>query len=146
MNKAGKIVVVSLLALIAGLYLSGYFFLFFNHQNPIQTTPLTILQYSYHYGDNHALRKSLIGSSASGFGIILIFAILPLIPRGRALHGDAKFATSLEIKKRGLLNGDGILLGQLNGKYLSMPGQQGVILSAPPQIGQRCWRSCTQPA
>ena len=136
MNKAGKIVVVSLLAITAGLYLSGYFFLFFNHQNPIQTTPLTILKYGYYYGHNPALRKSLIGSSASGFGIILIFAILPLIPRSRALHGDAKFATSLEIKKRGLLDGDGILLGQLNGKYLSMPGQQGVILSAPPRSGK----------
>jgi type IV secretion system protein VirD4 len=61
---------------------------------------------------------------------------LPLIPRSRALHGDAKFATSLEIKKRGLLDGNGILLGQLNGKYLSMPGQQGVILSAPPRSGK----------
>jgi type IV secretion system protein VirD4 len=136
MNKAGKIVVVSLLAITAGLYLSGYFFLFFNHQNPIQTTPLTILKYGYYYGHNPALRKSLIGSSASGFGIILIFAILPLIPRSRALHGDAKFATSLEIKKRGLLDGDGILLGQLNDKYLSLPGQQGVILSAPPRSGK----------
>lgn len=136
MNKVSKIVVVSLLALIAGLYLSGYFFLFFNHQNPIQTTPLTILKYGYYYGHNTALHKSLIGSSASGFGIIIIFALLPLIPRSRTLHGDAKFATSLEIKKRGLLDGDGILLGQLNGKYLSMPGQQGVILSAPPRSGK----------
>ncbi len=136
MNKVGKIAVVTLLALIAGLYLSGYFFLFVNHQNPRQTTPLTILKYSYYYGHNPALRKSLIGSSASGFSIILIFALLPLIPRSRALHGDAKFATSLEIKKRGLLDGDGILLGQLNGKYLSMPGQQGVILSAPPRSGK----------
>ena len=136
MNKAGKIVVVSLLAITAGLYLSGYFFLFFNHQNPIQTTPLTILKYGYYYGHNPALRKSLIGSSASGFGIIIIFALLPLIPRNRTLHGDAKFATSLEIKKRGLLDGDGILLGQLNGNYLSMPGQQGVILSAPPRSGK----------
>lgn len=136
MNKVGKIVVVSLLALIAGLYLSGYFFLFFNHQNPRQTTPLTILKYGYYYGHNPALHKSLLGSSAAGFGIIIIFALLPLIPRNRTLHGDAKFATSLEIKKRGLLDGDGILLGQLNGKYLSMPGQQGVILSAPPRSGK----------
>ena len=136
MNKVGKIVVVSLLALIAGLYLSGYFFLFFNHQNPRQTPPLTILKYGYYYGHNPALHKSLIGSSAAGFGIIIIFALLPLIPCNRTLHGDAKFATSLEIKKRGLLDGDGILLGQLNGKYLSMPGQQGVILSAPPRSGK----------
>ena len=136
MNKVAKIAVVSVLALAAGLYLSGYFFLFLNHQNPLRTTPLTILQYGHYYGDNPAFRKSLIGSSATGFGIIGFFAFLLLIPRKRALHGEAKFATSQEIKKRGLLDNDGILLGQLNGKYLALPGQQGAILSAPPRAGK----------
>jgi type IV secretion system protein VirD4 len=136
LNKVGKIAVVSAVALAAGLYLSGYFFLFVNHQNPRQTTPLTILQYGQYYGDNPAFRKSLIGSSATGFGIVSIFALLLLIPRNRALHGEAKFATTQDIKKRGLLGGEGILLGQLNGKYLTLPGQQGAILSAPPRAGK----------
>ena len=52
------------------------------------------------------------------------------------MHGEAKFATSQEIKNRGLLHNDGILLGQLNGKYLALPGQQGAILSAPPRAGK----------
>lgn len=136
MNKVGKIVVVTLLAITAGLYLSGYFFLILNHQNPIHTTPLTILQYSHYYGDNPALRKSLIGCSASGFAVIGIAALLLLIPRSRALHGEAKFATTAQIKKRGLLDGEGILLGRLDGGYLCLPGQQGVILSAPPRAGK----------
>jgi type IV secretion system protein VirD4 len=116
--------------------LSGYFFLFVNHQNPYRTTPLTILQYGYYVGDQPALRKSLIGSTASGFAIIGFFAIVVFIPRSRALHGEAKFASRLEIKQRGLLAGDGILLGQLGGHYLTLPGQQGAILSAPPRSGK----------
>lgn len=101
MNTAGKIVVVLLLAISAGLYLSGYFFLFVNHQDPLRTTPLTILQYGHYYGDHPAYRKSLIGSTASGFAIIGFFAILVFIPRSRALHGEAKFASRAEIKERG---------------------------------------------
>lgn len=137
MNTAGKLVVVLLLAVSAGLYLSGYFFLFVNHQDPLRTTPLTILQYGHYYGDHPAYRKSLIGSTASGFAIIGFFAILAFIPRSRALHGEAKFASRAEINARGLLSGSGgILMGKVGGKYISLPGQQGAILSAPPRSGK----------
>lgn len=137
MNTAGKIVVVALLALSAGLYLSGYFFLFVNHQDPLRTTPLTILQYGHYYGDHPAYRKSLIGSTATGFAVIGFFALVALIPRSRSLHGEARFASRLEIKNKGLLGGNGgILMGTVGGKYLSLPGQQGIILSAPPRPGQ----------
>lgn len=136
MNNGVKIAVLSAFALASGLYLSGYFFLFLNKQNPRQATPLTILQYSHYYGNNPAFRSSLIGCSATGFGIISFFAALVFIPRNRALHGEAKFATPQEIKKRGLLNSDGILVGQIDGRYLTIPGQQGAILSAPPRSGK----------
>lgn len=135
-TQPSKIVVVLLLAVIAGLYLSGYFFLFINHQNPQRTTPLTILQYGHYYGDQPALRKSLIGSTASGFAVIGFFAIVALIPRRRSIHGDAKLASRLEIKQRGLLDGDGIIVGKLGSQYLAVPGQQGAILSAPPRSGK----------
>ena len=137
MNTAGKIAVVALLAVSAGLYLSGYFFLFVNHQDPLRTTPLTILQYGHYYGDHPGYRKSLIGSTASGFAIIGFFALVALIPRTRSLHGEARFASRMEIKNKGLLGGNGgILMGTVGGKYLSLPGQQGVILSAPPRSGK----------
>lgn len=137
MNTAGKLVVVLLLAFSAGLYLSGYFFLFVNHQDPLRTTPLTILQYGHYYGDHPAYRKSLIGSTASGFAVIGFFTILAFIPRSRALHGEAKFASRAEINARGLLTGSGgILMGKVGGKYISLPGQQGAILSAPPRSGK----------
>jgi len=136
MNKVIKIGIGVLLAVAAGLYLSGYFFLFLHHRNPYQATPFTILQYGYYYGQQLSLRKSLIGSAASGFGVMGLFAILVFIPRSRALHGEAQFARYHEIKQRGLLNGDGILLGQLGGRYITLPGQQGAILSAPPRSGK----------
>jgi type IV secretion system protein VirD4 len=136
MNNAGKISVVLLLALTAGLYVSGYFFLFANQQNPLSATPFTLFQYRYYYPDNPAIRNSLLSSAAIGFGLIMGLTALLLIPRKRTLHGEARFATTLEIKQRGLLAGEGILLGQLNGHYLCLPGQQGVALAAPPRAGK----------
>jgi type IV secretion system protein VirD4 len=136
MRQIAKITVGLLIAIVAGLYLSGYFFLAFNHQNPVQTTPLTILQYGHYYGHKPAIRRSLIGSTVAGFVVIGGIAAIPLIPRRRSLHGDARFATHKEIKDRGLLNGDGIIIGKMGEQYLSIPGQQGAILAAPPRSGK----------
>ncbi|MDT4292359.1 type IV secretory system conjugative DNA transfer family protein [Methylomonas sp. MO1] len=131
-----KIAVGVLLAILAGFYLSGYFFLSVNHQNPVQATPLTILQYGYYYGHKPNLRKSLIGSTLAGFVVIGGVAVLPFIPRRRSLHGDARFATRKEVKGRGLLDGEGIIIGKLGEQYLAIPGQQGAILAAPPRSGK----------
>lgn len=136
MRKIAKIAAGLLIAIVAGLYLSGYFFLAYNHQNPVQATPLTILQYGHYYGHKPAIRRSLIGSTVAGFVVIVGVAAIPLIPRRRSLHGDARFATRKEIKDRGLLNGDGIIVGKLGEQYLTIPGQQGAILAAPPRSGK----------
>lgn len=136
MKQVAKIVAGLLIVVVAGLYLSGYFFLAVNHQNPAQTTPLTILQYGHYYGHKPATRRSLIGSTVAGFVVIGGVVAIPLIPRRRSLHGDASFATRREIKERGLLNGDGIIVGKMGEQYLAIPGQQGAILAAPPRSGK----------
>lgn len=136
MKKIGKTVAGVLIAIVAGLYLSGYFFLAVNHQNPIQTTPMTILQYGHYYGHKPAIRKRLIGSTVAGFVVIGGVVAIPLMPRRRSLHGDAKFASRKEIKDRGLLDGDGIIVGKMGNQYLTIPGQQGAILAASPRSGK----------
>jgi len=122
--------------MLAGLYVSGYFFMVVNHQNPAQTTPLTILQYGHYYGHKPNIRKSLIGSTIAGFLVVAGGIAVPFIPSRRSLHGDAKFATRREIKERGLLSGEGIIIGKMGEQYLSIPGQQGAILAAPPRAGK----------
>ncbi|OAI00904.1 hypothetical protein A1353_19025 [Methylomonas methanica] len=136
MKQIAKIAAGLLIAIVAGLYLSGYFFLAVNHQNPIQTTPLTILQYGHYYGHKPAIRRTLVGSAVAGFAVIGGVVAIPLIPRRRSLHGDARFATLREITQRGLLSGDGIIIGKIGERYLSIPGQQGAILAAPPRSGK----------
>ncbi|MCQ8105958.1 type IV secretory system conjugative DNA transfer family protein [Methylomonas sp. SURF-1] len=136
MKKIAKILAGLLLALAAGLYVSGYFFLVVSHLNPYQATPITILQYHQHYGQKPTVHRNLIGSTIAGFLLVGGGIALPLLPRRRALHGDARFASRREIRERGLLDGDGIIIGKLGEKYLSIPGQQGAILAAPPRAGK----------
>ncbi len=73
-------------------------------------------------------------------GAALFFALpmagLMLGPKRRDLHGSARFASRMEITKAGLLGGTGILLGQYEGRYLALPGQQSVLLAAPMRSGK----------
>jgi type IV secretion system protein VirD4 len=59
-----------------------------------------------------------------------------VLPRRRALHGDARFATRAEIAAAGLFGHDGIILGKRGRRCLMLAGQQGVALAAPPRAGK----------
>ena len=59
----------------------------------------------------------------------------------RALHGDARFANAGEVARAGLLgstkpSGPSILVGRYRGKFLALPGQLSVMLSAPTRSGK----------
>src|SRR5262249_35784704 len=48
----------------------------------------------------------------------------------------ARFAHRHEITRAGLLGDHGIILGKLGSRYLMLPGQQSVVLAAPPRSGK----------
>jgi len=131
-----KVVVALLLAILAGLYASGYFFLWAIHAKPQDANPLTVIRYRYYYGDRPEVRRPLVWSSCAGFGLVIVAGMLMLIPRPRPLHGEARFARRHEIKRAGLLGEQGIILGQFGTRYLTLGGQQGVLLAAPPRSGK----------
>jgi type IV secretion system protein VirD4 len=131
-----KVAFASGAALLLGTYLSGAFFLWSMHADPRQATPLTISQYGYYYGDRTEVRRRLWGSSALALTLVLISAGAWLLPRRRALHGDARFATRTEIAAAGLFGHDGIILGKRGRRCLMLAGQQGVALAAPPRAGK----------
>lgn len=73
---------------------------------------------------------------------LLLFVVLPalvagLTARRRELHGSARWANAAEINKAGLLKGEpGILLGRYRDRWMTLPGQQSVLLSAPTRSGK----------
>jgi type IV secretion system protein VirD4 len=123
-------------------YLAGFFFLWSLHLDVREASPVTVARYAYWYRDIGAVRRRLEVCSAAGLLLVLLSALTVFLPRKRSLHGDARFATRGEILEAGLLDGEGIILGRLGGfgpfggRFLRLPGQQGVALSAHPRAGK----------
>ena len=107
-----KLTLASAAALLLGAYLAGAFFLWSIHADPRRATLFTLSQYGYYYGERANVRRRLWGSSALALAFVGVSAGAWLLPRRRALHGDARFATHAEIAAAGLLGTDGIILGR----------------------------------
>jgi type IV secretion system protein VirD4 len=122
--------------MVLAQYLAGYFFLWSLEENPRTATPLTIARYAYYYGARPDIRRRLIVSSLSATALALLSGLALLLPRGRSLHGDARFARRSEIATAGLLGDHGIILGRLGRRCLMLAGQQGAALAAPPRSGK----------
>ena len=134
--KVAAIFAALLIGLLAWAYISGAILLAAMGGSPDQVKLLTIYQYWYHYGTNPAVSKWLMISSAIGFAVVLVPVYWLVAPAKRSLFGDARFATNREIKKAGLLGEDGIIVGRMGGKYLTFPGTQHAIISAPTRSGK----------
>jgi type IV secretion system protein VirD4 len=128
----------------AAVYLSGVLFLLLNNADPRQADLTSIDRYWYLYADDPLLRKKLIFSiGTSGFGLLLAVpaTLVAAARRRRPLHGDARFANPAEVAQVGLVSqrattGPGILIGRHRGRYLALPGQLSVMLSAPTRSGK----------
>ncbi len=140
---AGVFAVMGYIALAcAAIYLAGVLFLLLNKANPKQAQFTSIVHYWDLYAGDAQLRKKLqlaIGVSGIGLLILLPAGLVAAARPRRALHGDARFASQAEVDRAGLTGGDGqlgILIGRHRGKFLSLPGQLSVLLSAPTRSGK----------
>ena len=142
----GKAIVLGgllLLALVAGLWISGWLALWLLglRDPPRIGTYLGYLQAL----DLDAVRpyaSTIRLAGWTGFGLPLaswlIVAAATLWPRARAFHGNARFATRADIARAGLLEGcpEGILIGRYRGDYLYLGGTRHVIVTAPTRSGK----------
>ena len=131
-----KVAGVGVLALLVSQYLAGWLLLKWLHLDPRSAGPLTIARYGYYYGDRPNLRPRLWATSLTGLALVGLGPLALLLPRRRALHGDARFATRREVARAGLLGERGIVLGRWGRRCLMLAGQQGVCLAAPPRAGK----------
>jgi type IV secretion system protein VirD4 len=140
---AGVFTAAGYLALAgAAVYLAGVLFLVLNKANPQQATWGSIVHYWQLYADDAALRsKLLVAMVMSGVALLIALpgALVAAVRPRRALHGDARFATAAEIARAGLTGATGepaILIGRHRDRFLTLPGQLSVMLSAPTRSGK----------
>jgi type IV secretion system protein VirD4 len=129
----------------ASIYLSAVIFLLMNKVHPRHAEFGSIVTYWQAYGDDPKRRKQIIGSvGASGGALLMGLPLLLVVAarRRRPLHGEARFASDAEIRRAGLLESDEhdrsprIIVGRYRGRFLTLPGQLSVMLSAPTRSGK----------
>ena len=145
---AATVVAVTGYLVLAGVavYLAGVLFLVMNQTHPRQARFASIVHYWGLYADDVQLRKKLqlsIGVAGIGLLVLLPAGLIAATRPRRALHGDARFASPAEVDRAGLTGCDGqprILIGRLpstfGSRFLSLPGQLSVMLSAPTRSGK----------
>ena len=133
-------VIAFILATVAGLWLAGFIFVALGKANPIgQTDFLTFYSYWYYYGNDPIIAKRLTMAAviaAVAVYILPVVAVIAANRNARALHGDARFASSAEIYKSALMAENGIIVGKYKRRYLVFGGQQFVMLAAPTRSGK----------
>lgn len=134
----GKALFTTVGALLCAQYLAGVLFLWSLQASPASATPLTIARYAYYYSDRADVRRRLKLASAAGLAIVAVAAFPLLLPPKRSLHGDARFATTREIRRAGMFADHGIVYGRVRRfafffRRIVFDGQQGAIVSAPPR-------------
>lgn len=142
-SKGIFVLAIGLLALLVGLYFSGYLtLLLLKQESP--------LKWHTYWGYFKALdlpqwapyAKKIKLGGAIGFGAPLVayIALLVLIfkPKAKSLHGEARFAHSGDLAKKDMFKPSptGIVVGKFDGKLVRLPGQQFVILAAPTRSGK----------
>ncbi|WP_370624989.1 type IV secretory system conjugative DNA transfer family protein [Polynucleobacter sp. AM-25C3] len=137
------VVVVFTLMLPVALQLAGIFWYFGLRLNLLSPDVWTwvdgVTDYQNGYIQNQY--KPLVVSGALSF--MLVYG-LTLVAYGvgikaylsRELHGSARWANLADVKKSGLLNGIGIVLGQFGKKFLRFSTQQFVLVAAPTRSGK----------
>ena len=134
--KVGLVVCITLVVVCLWSYLAGGVFLIAFKRNFNEATPLTLYKYWYYYGATKQVHNWLIISSSVSLVLLLSPLFFFFSPAKKSLFGDARFAKNSEIKKAGLLDGKGIIVGKKGNKYLQFHGSQHVLIAAPTRSGK----------
>lgn len=140
MSRGAKLAVALFVvaALAAGWFVATLTFLIAIKHDLNEASPLTLYQYWWHFQGDARLMDWLALSLLAG-GVVsggLALSLLQFRSTKIKIFGDARFATSAEIRKSGLLSEKGIIVGRYGSRYLMFPGQQHAMISAPTRSGK----------
>ena len=143
--KAIVAIVSGLLAVSAGVYLSGWMILALLG---LESVPLQWNTWWTYYQAMdlpqvapYVTKIKLAGATGLGLPLAawLLLLVLMFKPRERAFHGDAEFATAGHLAKRGFLTHkpeESIFLGMLSSRPIWLNGTLHAIVTAPTRSGK----------
>lgn len=140
--KVSLLLAVFVASVVGWAWLGGYFYLELAGLDGRSSSPMTMYQYWYYYGEDKATRSWLLIAAFGSLALFCLPFVMIFAPNKRKLFGDAKWATSKDIADAGLYSDDGIIVGQrtsfmgLFKRYLVFGGLQHVLMSAPTRSGK----------
>ena len=143
--RAITAIVLSVLLLLAAIYLAGYLALVLLGLDGGQVGFTTYYSYIKHLDHPQVAQYSgrlIAAGTIAGVLMLLVWlsclVALFKLRSHRDIHGRARFAGLVDLANKGFLQNkdNGIVVGQMNGKLLRLSGQQFVILAAPTRSGQ----------
>ena len=123
----------------ATVYGSAALYMLFHKQRPAGITAGTMSAFWSEYSTDPKERKKLqLALMVPPFVLLLLLpmGIAAATQKRRELHGSARFASAIEVRDAGLLGGQGIIVGKYRDRFLTLPGKQSVMLSAPTRSGK----------
>jgi type IV secretion system protein VirD4 len=138
LNHYQKVIIVSLAAVAVvflWLYLSSAIFFNLVDLSEDNLKPWSIFQYVIAYGDNSLVLKKIYIAIAVPPVIIVILSLITFFKK-ESIFGNARFATTAEMKRANLFGGEGILLGKKGGKFIIAEGTEHVLVAAPSRSGK----------
>ena len=127
----------------ATVYGSAALYMLFHKQRPVGITAGTMSAFWSAYGsgpsaDPKERKKLQLALMVPPFVLLLLvpMGIAAATQKRRELHGSARFASAIEVRDAGLLGGQGIIVGKYRDRFLTLPGKQSVMLSAPTRSGK----------
>lgn len=136
MAAKGAIWIATGLATLALILLFGGFMAWTGLGLPFaKLDPLKLPEFFWYYRhDRRVIKWLAIGMAIAT--IVVVGGMIAFLRRPRALHGDARFAREPEIRREGMRDTDGIVLGRKRGRYLIFGGNEHVLLEAPTRSGK----------
>lgn len=143
-SKAILIAASGLLALLAGLWLSGWLTLALLGLDGVALRWNLYLDYlrAIDAPQVQAYARRIRVAGCMGFGVALLawlaVCVAALKPARRTLHGEARFARAGELSGHGLFRDatDALVVGKSGRRLLRFGGQQFALLAAPTRSGK----------
>lgn len=126
------------LGLAATNYVAGFAFVIINKTNPLDVYA-TWWEWKGGYRGDEVQKGRLKVALLIGLGVCFALpAIITerILRKSRSLHGDARWATTTEVRQAGLFGNTGIIVGKLAGQFLMLGGQLFALLAAPTRSGK----------